>query len=65
VRDCHHAYAQEHAERLRKVLAGFAKQKLTQREMVVELNALGVKSARGGQWHLQTLQRVQARLAAQ
>lgn len=62
VNDRKHAYAQEHAERLRKTLAGFASAGMPQREQVEQLNALGLKSPRGGAWHLATLQRVLARV---
>lgn len=50
------------AQRLQGVLAGFKAQGLSQRQQVNELNALGVKTARGGQWSLAQLQRVMARL---
>ncbi|MHB8495750.1 MAG: recombinase family protein [Casimicrobiaceae bacterium] len=62
VNDQRHAYAQAHADKLRGVLEGFKAQGLSQRAMLAELNALGIKPARGEAWHLQTLQRVLARL---
>ncbi len=52
------------AARLRGVLEGFLARGLSQRAIVRELNALGVKSPGGGAWHLRPLQRVMARLAA-
>ncbi len=58
-----HPYAQEHAERVRVVLSALTKDGRTQREIADELNRLGIKSARGGMWHLATVQRVFARLA--
>lgn len=48
------------AEKLRGVIAGMKGK--TQREMVEELNSLGVKTARGGEWSLIQLQRVLKRL---
>ena len=50
------------ATSLRAVLTGFAKQGLSQRQQVSELNSLGVKTARGGDWSLIQLQRVLHRL---
>ncbi|UKD12816.1 recombinase family protein [Burkholderia aenigmatica] len=44
------------------VLGGFRAAGLSQRAMVTELNKLGVKTARGGEWSLAQLQRVLARL---
>jgi DNA invertase Pin-like site-specific DNA recombinase len=64
VNDRRHGYAQTHADKLRGVLEGFKARGMTQREMVEELNALGIKAPRGGAWYLPTLQRVIARLAA-
>lgn len=63
VKDRHHAYAQEHAERLRATLRGLQKQGLSQRAIADELNKLGVKAPRGGAWYLPTVQRAMARLA--
>ena len=54
--------ADSFAERLRGVIAGMRARDLKQRAMVDELNELGSKAARGGQWSLQQLQRVMARL---
>ena len=54
--------AQEFAEKLRPTLEAFKQQGMTQRQMVVELNKIGVKTARGGEWSLVQLQRVLGRL---
>ncbi|SIT35291.1 Resolvase, N-terminal domain protein [Paraburkholderia ribeironis] len=53
--------ADDFAASLSNVLAGFKSAGMTQRAMVEELNALGIKTARGGQWSLIQLQRVLAR----
>jgi len=58
------AHARALAESLRGTLEAFKAQGLPQRAMVEELNRLGVKTSRGGQWTLIQLQRVLARLAA-
>jgi DNA invertase Pin-like site-specific DNA recombinase len=50
------------AASLANVLAGFKSAGLSQREMVDELNKLGIKTVRGGEWSLAQLQRVLARL---
>jgi DNA invertase Pin-like site-specific DNA recombinase len=50
------------ADRLRGQITGFRLRGLTQRQMVAELNALGVGSPRGGRWILRQLQRVLSRL---
>ncbi|KWB54194.1 recombinase family protein [Burkholderia ubonensis] len=47
---------------LSKVINGFRSAGLSQRAMVDELNKLGIKTARGGEWSLMQLQRVMARL---
>ncbi|WP_338069176.1 recombinase-like helix-turn-helix domain-containing protein [Pararobbsia silviterrae] len=52
------------AEGLRNVLDGFRASGLTQRDMVAELNRLGVRTSTGRQWHLTSLQRILSRLAA-
>jgi DNA invertase Pin-like site-specific DNA recombinase len=62
VNDRRHAYAQDHADKLRSTLRGMRKSGLTQRQMCDELNALGLTASRGGAWHLATLQRVLVRL---
>lgn len=50
------------AKRLQKLLEGFKDRGLSQRAIVNELNALGIKTAKGGEWSLVQLQRVLARL---
>lgn len=50
------------AMRLGKTLAGFQASGMTQRQMTAELNNLGIKTARGGEWSLAQLQRVLKRL---
>lgn len=62
INDRRHAYAEEHAMRLRAILQGMQSRGCTQRAMVTELNSLGLKAPRGGAWHLATLQRVFERL---
>ena len=54
--------AQAFAERLRGVFEGFELRGLSQRQMVAELNALGIKTQRGGSWRLKQVQRVMGRL---
>jgi DNA invertase Pin-like site-specific DNA recombinase len=54
--------AQSFAAGLSRTLNGFRADGLTQRQMVDELNRLGISTARGGQWTLMQLQRVLARL---
>lgn len=39
-------------------LVGFRQQCLSQHQMVEEMNNLGIKTARGGEWSLMQLQRV-------
>jgi DNA invertase Pin-like site-specific DNA recombinase len=46
------------------VLHGLKARGLSQRAIAKEMNGLGIKSPRGGQWHLITVQRVLARLDA-
>ena len=48
----------EFAGRLAGVINGFKASNLTQRAMVVELNQLGIRTARGGEWSLMQLQRI-------
>ena len=48
----------EFARRLAGVINGFKASNLTQRAMVVELNQLGIRTARGKEWSLVQLQRV-------
>lgn len=52
------------AARLSGVLRGFQSTGMTQRQMVVQLNTLGIQTARGGQWSLAQVQRVLKRMAA-
>jgi DNA invertase Pin-like site-specific DNA recombinase len=55
------AAAEHFAEKLRGLFDGFRARGLSQRQMVVELNALGIKTPRGGLWALAQVQRVLAR----
>jgi DNA invertase Pin-like site-specific DNA recombinase len=57
------AAAAAFAERLRGQIESLAWRKLSQRQMVVELNNLGVRAPRGGRWSLSQLQRVMNRLS--
>jgi DNA invertase Pin-like site-specific DNA recombinase len=57
-----HNEAQARAGDLRETLLGLQERGKTQRDIVDELNRLGVKSNRGGAWHLRTVQRVLARI---
>lgn len=50
------------AQKLAGLMAGFAMQKLTQRQMVAELNSIGVHAPRGGTWSLAQVQRLLKRL---
>jgi len=61
-RECNYARTRERTERLRGVIEGFKAQGLSQRAMVAELNALGIRSLGGGIWHLRPLQRLLTRL---
>lgn len=54
--------ANEFAESLRGIIAGLLKNKLTQRQIVAELNKAGARTARGCEFKLATLQRVLKRL---
>ncbi|SAK93924.1 resolvase [Caballeronia pedi] len=56
------AKADEFANKLTGVITGMKARGLTQRAMVEELNAIGVRTSRGGEWSLIQLQRVMARL---
>jgi len=55
--------AKRFVERMKPVFEGFELRGLSQRQMVAELNALGIKTQRGGSWRLKQVQRVMARLA--
>jgi DNA invertase Pin-like site-specific DNA recombinase len=54
--------AAERAEALRPIFAGLAG--MSHRKMAAELNALGVATPAGGQWHAVTVKRVLERLAS-
>lgn len=56
------AEADAFAKKLHGILTGFKDRGLSQRAQVSELNALGIKTSKGGQWSLVQLQRVMARL---
>ena len=57
------ATANGFAQRMRGQIEGFKLRGLSQRQMVAELNALGIRSASGSEWSLVQLQRVIKRLA--
>jgi DNA invertase Pin-like site-specific DNA recombinase len=57
------AEADAFAVKMGDVLKGLRGRGLSQRAIARELNDLGIKSPRGGYWHLVTVQRVLARLA--
>jgi hypothetical protein len=52
--------AQQRAEALRPVFAGLAG--MSHRKMAAELNAMGVPTPAGGQWHAVTVKRVLERI---
>ncbi|MCA8228423.1 recombinase family protein [Burkholderia vietnamiensis] len=52
------------AGKLAGMVAGFRARNLSQRDMVAELNALGIKTAKGGQWHRGQLCRLLERIDA-
>jgi putative DNA-invertase from lambdoid prophage Rac len=54
--------AQAFSDTLRPILEGFKKTGMTQRQIVTELNKLGVKARLGGQWSLIQVQAVLKRL---
>jgi len=56
------AKANEYAESLRGTISSFIKSGFTQRLMVSELNRIGVRTAKGCEFTLVTLQRILARL---
>jgi DNA invertase Pin-like site-specific DNA recombinase len=56
------ANADAFADKLSGLIEGFKARSLTQRQMVDELNRLGIKTARGGDWSLIQLQRLMSRL---
>lgn len=53
------------AAKLAGVVAGFQARGLSQRLMVAELNAVGIKAPRGGEWSLRQVQHLLARLKAE
>lgn len=61
--DVRRAQSQAFAESLAGLFDGFKLRHLTQRQMVSELNTLGVSSARGGSWTLIQVQRVLNKLS--
>jgi DNA invertase Pin-like site-specific DNA recombinase len=54
--------SQKWSEGYRTLITGFVKQGLTQRQIVEELNKLNIRTRRGSEWRLVTLQRVMKRL---
>lgn len=54
--------SREWAERYRSLITGFVNSGLTQRQIVVELNKLNIRTRRDSEWKLVTLQRVMKRL---
>lgn len=54
--------ANDFANKLRGQIEGFKLRRLSQREMVSELNLLGVTTQKGGSWSLIQLQRILTRL---
>ena len=54
--------SQAFADRLGAVIQGFQAARLTQRVMVKELNQLGIRTSRGGEWSLTQLQRIISKL---
>lgn len=56
------AAANAFAAKLSGIISGFKAANMSQRVMVAELNQLGIKTSRGGEWTLVQLQRVMKRL---
>lgn len=56
------AAANAFAAKLSGIIGGFKAANMPQRAMVAELNQLGIKTSRGGEWTLVQLQRVMKRL---
>jgi DNA invertase Pin-like site-specific DNA recombinase len=54
--------SQKWSEGYRTLITGFVKQGMTQRQIVEELNKLNIRTRRGSEWRLVTLQRVMKRL---
>lgn len=59
--EARHQAAAEFAGKLKGVIDGMKARGLSQRVMCEELNDLGIKTAKGGQWSLVQLQRIIAR----
>lgn len=57
------AAADEFATKLAGTIKGMKLQKMTQVQMVAELNGLNIKAQRGGEWSLIQLQRLMKRIA--
>jgi hypothetical protein len=57
------AYASQFAIKLHPTIAAYQQNGLTQRAIVAELNAVGIKTAMGNDWSLVQLQRVISRIA--
>lgn len=57
------AEAAQFAAKVAPAINAFRQQKMTQREVMGALNAVGIKTARGGDWSLVQVQRVLQRLA--
>jgi DNA invertase Pin-like site-specific DNA recombinase len=54
--------AESFASKVQPTISAFLSQGMSQRAIVAELNAVGIKTARGGQWSLLQLQRVLSRM---
>lgn len=52
------------AGRLKPLFEGFGLRRLSQRQMVAELNALGIRAPRGGGWQLKQVQRIIGRFSS-
>lgn len=53
--------ANDFAEKLSPVFEGMHRRQLSQREMVTELNIVGIPAPKGGVWHLAQVQRILSR----
>jgi len=56
------ASAAQFAAKLQPTIAGYQKQGMTQRAMVAQLNAVGLRTSGGSEWSLMQLQRVISRM---
>lgn len=63
--DARKARASAFAESLSDIFEWFRFRELTQREMVNELNLLGIKTISGGDWHLIQVQRILSKISKQ